>query len=340
MRIVFGFNSFRTKTVHPQKVGIKETGFWLEARQKYFHICAIPLIPIDKYWVLRKNGRMYTMPSEYYSALYEHGIDAPNVWYAFLGPVVILLLFLIPIRHNGFRQLSPEEANKWRVEQQQKREARVDSLNDKDIVTIQDINTQQTVYLKAEGAGGENILFKKFITGSYGEEKPGSIELYYKKHIRHLDTLTLTKKLLKSALTVRYPVPDDLRKTAKNLLGDSGLYTVTKIERYFGPILSDEVGVGSSIRRGFIHLSFINSGWPVTVAGIKNIEGVVKWSVDDTSTRRPNHFPGQYSLMLNGENFKDGVHYKFLLLLKDTLQGMHTIAIEGTDFDKTITRLD
>lgn len=86
--IVFGHNNFLIKSYTAKEVGIPEeqaTGMLFQVRQRYAHIFWIPIFPIGKAYVLKREGekQLYEMPTEIKQVIQARYGNPKTPWYSF-----------------------------------------------------------------------------------------------------------------------------------------------------------------------------------------------------------------------------------------------------------------
>jgi len=67
MTIVFGWNSYCSKSVYLSELGVlnkEQQDLKIEYRQKYFHLFYIPVFPIGSFWGVKKDGKWYAIKPE------------------------------------------------------------------------------------------------------------------------------------------------------------------------------------------------------------------------------------------------------------------------------------
>jgi len=95
--IVYGWNSYRLKTVTPEEIGIynSQNDISFEYRQKYFHLFWIPCFPLGKIWSVRQGGQLYHPAPELMETLRSIRAGGKREIWAWSIPLLIVASVLL-----------------------------------------------------------------------------------------------------------------------------------------------------------------------------------------------------------------------------------------------------
>ena len=188
MRIVFGINSFKLKSLYPESytyagktyepvkvLGKTYESVEIEIRQKYFHLFWVPVIPVGKAYVLKHGDEsLYLFNSLVQEKIKKETPRAP--WYTF-SAWLIGVLILIGINVNGLYG-------------QYQRKKRIEERNQANIELIQNIKINDLYVMDYKKAISEDkrkynsphsISEKRFLVSKIMADSILFQELFYNK---------------------------------------------------------------------------------------------------------------------------------------------------------------
>ncbi len=282
MRIVFGVRSFKLKSYSLKELGLSEKevdNITIERRQKYFHLYWIPFFATGKMWAIRKEDKLYDLPSEYEAVLAAKEIKHKTPFYAFAFPllaVVGLIVYLLGIQIDNY-------TSKKRA--QERFNVELANLNEKiaapmlnDFYELDGIkNYSADTYVKVHAVKGDSIQLHYIETKTswYSSSGSGELAAYFSDTPDMSNLAWVTKSQLKKCIQESYG-DYSFKGNYLPITEDSINYRLVKIYHFKGPDLVDR-GEGN-MANGLITITLINKGLSTTITEIKNIESNVKWS--------------------------------------------------------------
>ena len=104
MTILFGWNRFRLKSFTFQELNLPELEQFpnavFQVAQSYFHLFYIPVFPMGKRYDLVMDKKTYHVPPSLMKMVNPEQINVRGKWYAWLLPILILLL-LASVKISG-----------------------------------------------------------------------------------------------------------------------------------------------------------------------------------------------------------------------------------------------
>ncbi|WP_276480177.1 hypothetical protein [Paraflavitalea pollutisoli] len=277
MRIIFGWNHFKIKTIDPFAVGLSQQaqpGYQIEIRQRYFHLFWIPCFSLGKKWALRKDGQLYEMPEPYKFVLQERkDLAAKTPWYTYAGPLLaasICLYFYV----NG-------KVEDYRVDQYEARQfsaaytdnaAKFSKPSIDDYYVLDPVDGYSEKFAKVTGLDKNNIQLS-YITNSVYASTPSDIAALFLKPDTKLETVTVSRN--DSAHLICKNYADRLQFDGITLPGEKSKYRVERIVRLDGPII-DEAGF-TSFSQEVIKTELKNTGLEGELVAVEKVEGDVQW---------------------------------------------------------------
>ena len=340
MSIVFGWNSFKVRSFTLAEVGVikeAEPGLQFEVRQAYFHLFWIPMFGLGKRWVVRKGGKMYEMPGDIKALAQRSLTGVRTPWYTFAGPILLFTAGLVYSGVNSFKdgQRHKSSVNLYK-EEKEALTARLQHLTTNDFITIENRShpSNHISYLKVEEIKGDDVMVTQIECNC---AEPMKVE---KEYTQHAGTLPSAKVSLQKLLKA-YPkdldsmLGDAADRQTANLLNDDTRYIVKDVFRRFKPILKVYY---ANFHQNTIAIRCENTGWPATIAEIKNLTGNIDWSeIINTKVPYNDRLFGNYSL--DGKKIKYQEPYKFVMTVKDTTGNLYKYELEGQGSKVTMHEL-
>lgn len=343
MAIVFGWYSFAQKVFSPKELNMEseETkGITFEIRQKCAHLMYVPVFPTGKMYVFRKQGQLYQAPDQVMQ-LMKARVQPKTPWYCFALPILVVAYFTL----TGIRDLwSGHEYNNYKAEEYNFRKERIErALKVLDTNFYIEIKKREDVeyfssyslFLKVIGRNAETIKYVVLQPEKY-DPLPFEVRDYLLAHRDSLDTLTQPIQNFKKAMAQDIDEYESGEGAGCAFTRTKDLYKIADVAYVNGPDIRNR-GTGG-YGGGSFYLEFLNYGEPAELIEIKNVEGDLKWT-----NQLPMHIETSSSELdgfaLKGEGSLRFEDYKFILVVKDTMQRTHQFLVQGNEMKRWVSRL-
>jgi len=292
MTIIYGTKSFLIKKTDPATLGINslKPGSMIEVYQKCFTLFLLPMFPYEREVIYTRDGETYNIPRELKEVTEKYKGTVSGKWYSFGILWVPALLALLYFSINfAVKQSQPKLWEQMHEESVATYKKRLDRLDDRYIILIQDI-----------GAGEENVLY---VTQAKGNDIMVTMDLdSIPKKVKRSD--------LKAAVTEDYDDVEKKEYASRDLFGDGKLYTLVEVRMEFGPkIKIEDTEVDAGNPEKYLY-KICNDGWPVTVDYIKMLKGEMEWDLK---------FPFKFDTCMQVAGIKKSDYIEMELGVKDTL---------------------
>ncbi len=312
----------------------------VEVRQKYFHLFWIPFFGLGKTWALRKaDNKIYELPIDHENYLNAHDFKIKTPWYTFTGPILILAGLILGSVIMNISQILDQKNAEERFEN------KISVLNEQyekiepdDYVKLTPTKQWGSTYplLQVLEVRPKEVVFKKVVPSlnSYDLSAIKLQSIFSSADM--LDTVVISKEKLQKA------VKREFEYAGVDLYGDGAEYIVENIMRYNGPVIIDR-NTGSYNDKG-VTIEFLNHGWPVTVVGIENKAGELKFETTfpiQLGSSDNIHDPAGV-LSLTATNFKLNTPYEFEMVMVDSLNKEHRYnvkQVKGKYVEKILTKV-
>jgi hypothetical protein len=344
MRIVFGVRNFKIKDIYPHEIGLSNnSGYNIEIRQKYFHIYWIPFFGTGKIWGIRKNGELYELPHEYISEIKRRNIKVRSPWYTYSIPLLICFGFLAYFLNEQIKESNYEKQNVENFSQNVvKLSTEIDHPTATQFYTLQDTQEDTSdakMYLKIEKVYPDKIMFS-VIPGFFLNSSQLELEECYNDNKGNLETITISKVLLKKALNLDYEASKNYSFKGQNLLDSKKMYAITAIEKKFEPKIDI---TQTYIDYKIIQIELTNRSSAFKILSIKNISNSIPWNtkfpmeVSSGTESKPTKF-----ILENAENGKFSFYgnnkYSAEIKILDSNNIEYTYLISGTGSSNSIEK--
>ncbi|WPO79007.1 hypothetical protein [Flavobacterium sp. KACC 22761] len=279
MRIFFGTQNFKIKDIYPHEIGLSNNiGYTIEIRQKYFHIYWIPFFGTGKIWGIRKDGELYELPVEYIREIKRRNIKVRSPWYTYSIPLLVCFGFFAYYLSEKIKEHNYEKQNIENFSQNVVKLTKdIDDPATNQFYTLQDTKDNSSdaiMYLKVEKIYHDKIMFS-LIPGFFLNSSQLELDECYNDNKGNLDTISISKALLKKALNLDYEATKDYSYKGQDLLGSKKLYAITSIERKFEPKINI---TQTYIDYKVIQIELTNSSSAFKILSIKNISNSIPWN--------------------------------------------------------------
>ncbi|MFB9076836.1 hypothetical protein ACFFLS_23520 [Flavobacterium procerum] len=276
--IIYGHNHFKIKEIHPSELGLIDDDYHIEIRQKYFHIYWIPFFGLGKIWTIRRNGELYDLPEVYVQEIKKNNIKIRSPWYTYSLPLILLVGFLIFTGVEKFKDHQHEKLDmQYFTRDVQALYEEIEHVKSNEFITLENTektDSESTMYLKVEKVYADKILFT-LIPGFFLEGSKTDLEECYNANKANLDTITISKKDLKSAVNNDYEAYRNYKYKGQTILNSNNPYRLSKIEKKFEP----KIDVGQTfIDYKTIKIMLTNSSVGFKIVSIKNITNSIPWN--------------------------------------------------------------
>lgn len=343
MSIVFGWNNFHIKTYTPKELNLTTadtTEFKVEVRQSYFHLFWIPFFGLGKKWAIRKDGKLYELPSAMMEAIRRQNIPVKTPWYTFAGPLLIIVGLAVWGLYEKVEQYNDNSNEEARINQRAKiLDSLLEHATDKHVITFVGVdgpNYGKVFHLKVEANSKDSIRALLVTTGkSQFDATPGVVEDYLSKYRDNLIEESYSKAYLKSGIPKTRAEDFGPAHVAIQLMKeDTCHYQLKNIERYFGPIVHDR-GTGG-YGGNAISMEFTNQGWPSQIIALETVKGNMTWETPlplEFPQANSSGYPGAY---LRASGYTYGSPYTFKMTVQDSSGKKYVYLVEGVNLEKSV----
>lgn len=343
MSIVFGWNNFHIKTYTPKELNLTTADtseYRVEVRQSYFHLFWIPFFGLGKKWAIRKDGKLYELPSAMMEAIRRQNIPVKTPWYTFAGPLLIIVGLAVWGLYEKVEQYNDNSNEEARIKNRSiVLDSLLDNATDKHVITLVGVdgpNYGRVFHLKVEANTKDSIKALLITTGkSEYEAKPAVVEEYLSKYRDNLVEASYAKSFLKKGIARSRAEDFGPGHVAIQLMKeDTGHYQLKNIERYFGPILRDR-GTGS-YGGNALSMEFTNHGWPSQIIALETVKGNMTWETPlptELPTVKSFDYPSAY---IKASGYTYGSPYTFKMTVQDSSGKKYVYLVEGVNLEKSV----
>jgi len=181
MTIVFGWNSYCSKSVYLSELGIlnkDQQDLKLEYRQKYFHLFYIPVFPIGSFWGVKRDGKWYAIKPELAQSLDNVKPSWKNGIWAWSAPLLGIAVWII----FSISQSMEERADRNRSEQHKSMLSAFFQDKSKTAPLDQKLKTMNAII----DSSLTNIKYERKVIDT---SENNLVELYMQAALTHMDTL-------------------------------------------------------------------------------------------------------------------------------------------------------
>ena len=345
MSIIFGYYSPSIKTYTPKELEAEHLlppDVSIEVLQKVGHLFFIPVFPIEKLFVFRKDYKTYVLPHEI-----EMKIKAKDVLrtpiYSFALPILFLLGSILLTISGWVKDNNRIQKQKdYFMTRLPKMEYALSHLTPFHYIKLDnpsEYGNFGSVYLNFVEAKGDSLLFLKTdYQSSFSQNAAYRLMKHFQDNPNSLARVTIKKDLLAQAL------PRDFKKFHKKirpaipLLNDNKPYYIESIQYLHGPEIVYNGGSGFQ-SNSQIQYHLENIGFGATLTEVKNVEGL------DFAMKNYGYVPGGYSkgsdnnINLVGDGETRDKPYAYLLIFIDSIGLEHTFSVKGKNFDISVDRV-
>lgn len=343
MSIIYGYYSPCIKTYTPKELGTEHLvppDASIKVLQKVGHLFFIPVFPIEKLFVIRKDYKTYVLPHEIEKKIKERDVLKTPV-YSFAFPILFVLGIIFIIFSGWMKD------NNRRLEQKKYFMARLPEMEH----ALSHLSTHH--YIKLDNPsiyGNSRSKYLNFVkdTGNqlqflvthykYSHDEAYQLVNFFRDNQNKMETVLIDKEKLQQAL------PRDFKKFHKKirpaipLLNDGNPYYIESIQYLDGPEIVYRGGSGFQ-SNSQIQYSLENIGFGATLTEVRNVEGL------DFAMKNYGFVPGGYAkgsdnrINLVGDGETRDKPYAYLMIFTDSLGREHTFSVTGKNFDIRVSRV-
>ncbi len=256
------------------------------------------------------------------------GVKTSKYWWLILAYLVVGVG--IYIGKEVWKEFSYQRnSDRYFSEKVKTMEDKIDHLNTNDLIKTE-YDSDGTLFLKIEEIKTKSVIATAFWLKDTYRYSDNDLEKYYENSKGYLPQLEVSKDSLLAAINKKR---NNYRFKGAHILDDEKSYVIETFIQIGSPGL--KVNSTGGIHDNTIYFSIENTGWPVDVISIQNVEGNTEWQGE-----LPARLSSKKTFPITGNNYQRGQLYKFEITVKDTLDRQYRYLIEGRNFDRTITQLE
>lgn len=236
MSIVFGHNNFVIKRLNPKELGLDDNPQMKNAEiqliQRYAHLYFIPVFPIGREWIIRRDGKSYEMTTKMQIIL-NHNYPSRVHIGSFALPIIAILGFL---GYTIIHKISEHQREARYADEMEKKGTlltkKLDSINNDNtsIISFYDeVAYENSAYTVLKRKGDQFLLGK--ISGDIYSNRnrnlPNSIGYYsMSKNEMITDSVWITKNDIKKSISFNDSFKPSTIKGLGNSLKMSDIYFI------------------------------------------------------------------------------------------------------------------
>lgn len=284
MSIVFGHNNFVIKRVDPKELGLEDNPQLKNAEiqliQRYAHLYFIPVFPIGRDWIIRRDGISYEATRQMQIILHNKYPFRVHIGAFALPLLAILGVFIFMIyekvsRYQGEIRYANELEKKGTLLTK-----KLDSIgnDNSSIIAFYDEMSSKSFVYSVLKRNGDKFLLGKLAGDAYDDRKrevPYSIGYYFmsKNNEGISDSIWITKNDIKKSINFKDPFKPVAIKGLGNSLEMSEIYIIS--DAYFAEDTPEDA-------KTEMYREFVNYGKNAVLDSIVPVYKTEDWKLSKT----------------------------------------------------------
>ena len=341
--VIFGWYAFTIKNYTRDELfqmGIAPENMGFLIKQKVAHVFWIPLFPIGKQYVLKRNGKNYEMPEVLISKL--KSFETPKTpWYSFLLPILAIFVFIGVSANEAYDSYLYDKRARVQFEHKvEKMDSLVKQLDENHFLKVKGItpNDYGYKYLDIVAIKADTVYCLKVPTKNDFEAKViENIKEFYIPS-KTADTLKIALDALKNGYAKNYDDSNNYKKIAFDIHAENSKFKDKKyifedaFAIYDVDILVPNKEIHYDYRQKTYSFKAIVFDADLTLTKIENIGKSMNWINKLPEKPSFDNYSQRYYFLLKAQPAVRNTKLNVKLTFEDVNKKTHVFKVSKPDY--------